>query len=131
MSKSGAQLYVLPTLKRGQFIPTEAVHQIPKELLLGCATAAPQVGGPRNDDWSRWEQTPGHIFENQQAGRACDWWGGRFVEDFDRAAEMHNNSHRLSIDWSRVEPEPGHWDSSALDRYREMLKALHERGITP
>src|SRR5258708_10142692 len=112
-------------------MPIKALHQFPQGFLWGCSTAAHQVEGHNVNDWSRWEQTPGHIFENQQSGRACDWWAGRYVEDFDRAAEMHNNAHRLSVEWSRIEPEPDRWDDSALDHYRQMLTALRERGITP
>ncbi len=41
------------------------------------------------------------------------------------------NALRLSVEWSRIEPQEGTWDESALARYREMLKALHERGMRP
>ena len=112
-------------------MPIKALHQFPRGFLWGCATAAHQVEGHNTNDWWRWEQTPGRIFENQRAGAACDWWGGRYLEDFDRAGEMRNNAMRISIEWSRIEPEPGKWDEWTLDRYREMLKALHDRGMTP
>src|SRR5262249_21112664 len=114
-----------------QNMPVKAIHQFPQGFLWGCATAAHQVEGQNVNDWWRWEQTPGHIFENQKAGRACDWWAGRFVEDFDRAADMRNNAQRISIEWSRVEPEPEKWDDYALGRYRDMLQALVERGMQP
>src|SRR5258708_9689183 len=112
-------------------MPIEAIHQFPKCCLGGCATAAHQVEGQNSNDWCRWEETPGHIFEDQQSGRACDWWAGRYLEDFDRAVDMHNNSLRLSIEWSRIEPEPEQWNDDALARYREMLQALRNRGLTP
>jgi beta-glucosidase len=38
---------------------------------------------------------------------------------------------RLSVEWSRIEPEEGRWDSKALERYRELLAALVQRGIRP
>ena len=44
---------------------------------------------------------------------------------------MGTNAHRLSLEWSRIEPEPGRFDRAALDRYREILLAMHERGIEP
>jgi beta-glucosidase len=62
---------------------------------------------------------------------ADDWWGGRWKEDFDRAAEAGQNAHRLSIEWSRVQPAPDRWDDDALDHYREMLRGLDERGLLP
>jgi beta-glucosidase len=112
-------------------MPIKALHQFPRGFLWGCATAAHQVEGQNVNDWWRWEQTPGHIFQNQKSGDACQWWKGRYLEDFDRAAEMNNNAQRLSIEWSRIEPEPGKWDTYALERYRDMLNALHERGMRP
>ena len=52
-------------------------------------------------------------------------------EDFDRAAEGGQNAHRLSVEWSRIQPTPDTWDEEALERYRNMLRGLRERGITP
>src|SRR5215468_8653521 len=112
-------------------MPIKALHQFPRGFLWGCTTAAYQVEGQNANDWWRWEQKPGKIFKNQKAGRTCDWWGGRYIEDFDRAADLNNNAQRISIEWSRVEPEPGKWDEWAIERYRDMVKALLARGMTP
>ncbi|HEY6548447.1 MAG TPA: family 1 glycosylhydrolase, partial [Vicinamibacteria bacterium] len=64
------------------------------------------------------------------SGMAADWWN-RAEEDFDRAAELGLNTLRLSVEWSRVEPEPGKWNAAALGRYREMLQGLRARGLRP
>ncbi|MFW5714640.1 MAG: glycoside hydrolase family 1 protein, partial [Brevefilum sp.] len=64
-------------------------------------------------------------------GLACDWWGGRWREDFDRAEVAGQNAHRLSVAWSRIQPAPDRWDEEALDRYREMLIGLQSRKMTP
>src|SRR5262249_29127811 len=45
--------------------------------------------------------------------------------------ELGLNAHRLSIEWARIEPRPGEFDHSAIDRYRQMLGALTDAGITP
>ena len=113
-------------------MPVQALHQLPPGFLWGTATAAHQVEGDNVNDWSRWEQQGGgHVFGDHQAGRACEWWAGRYEEDFDRALDMHNNALRFSIEWSRIEPQIDQWDHAALDRYREMLKALLARGLQP
>jgi beta-glucosidase len=52
-------------------------------------------------------------------------------DDFARAEQMGNNALRLSIEWSRIEPVEGQWDSAAVDRYRAMLTDLHRRHIKP
>ncbi len=112
-------------------MPIQALQQFPRGFLWGTATAAHQVEGENVNDWSRWEQTPGHIYANRPSGHACEWWADRYIEDFDRAAELHNNALRLSIEWSRIAPTPDRWDDAALSRYRDTLSALQARGLAP
>ncbi len=104
----------------------------PPNFLWGTATAAHQVEGQNfNNDWWEWEQTPGRIRNGDSARVACDWWSGRYIEDFDRAEALGMNAHRLSVEWSRLEPREGEWDDNALQTYRAMLTALHERRAQP
>lgn len=110
----------------------EATMHFPKGFLWGTATAAHQVEGDNTrNDWWAWEQQPGRILRGDKSGKACDWWGGRWKEDMDRAAQAGQNTHRLSVEWSRIEPEPGRWDEDALIYYREMLSGMRARGIEP
>lgn len=107
----------------------EATIHFPKGFLWGCATAAHQVeGNNTNNNWYYWEEQ-GRT--KHKSGLACDWWGGRWREDMDRAAETGQNAHRLSVEWSRIQPTPDRWDEDALERYRAMLRGMNERGITP
>jgi beta-glucosidase len=107
----------------------EATIHFPRGFLWGTATAAHQVeGNNMNNNWWKWEQE-GHT--SHKSNLACDWWGGRWKEDLDRAAETGQNAHRFSIEWSRIQPTPDQWDESALERYRAMLRGMLERGITP
>jgi beta-glucosidase len=109
----------------------EATFSFPRGFVWGTATAAHQVEGYNtNNNWFAWE-SEGHIINGQKSGAACDWWGGRWREDFDRAAETGQKAHRFSIEWSRVQPKPGRWDEDAIDNYREMVRGLVERGLTP
>jgi beta-glucosidase len=107
----------------------QAAYHFPRGFLWGTATAAHQVeGNNTNNQWWMWEQT-GHT--NGTSGLAADWWGGRWKEDMDRAAETGQNAHRFSVEWSRIQPTPDSWDEDALERYRNMLRGMRERGITP
>ncbi len=109
----------------------EATMTFPSDFLWGTATAAHQVEGYNtNNDWWQWEQQPGAILQGDRSGAACDWWANA-EQDFDQAVALGTNAHRLSLEWSRIEPEPSVFDDSALQRYRQMLQALHERGIEP
>jgi beta-glucosidase len=109
----------------------KATFHFPTDFLWGTATAAHQVEGNNdNSDWQLWEQQPNSILEGHRSGIACDWWENAEA-DLDRAAEMGTNAHRLSLEWSRIEPEPGAFDQEALNRYREILQAMRQRGIEP
>ncbi len=108
----------------------QRVLRFPKGFLWGTASSAYQCeGGNTNNQWYRWEQQ-GHILSGEQCGDASNWW--REAErDFELAEQMENNALRLSLEWSRIEPEEGHWESAALDRYRAMLLDLRKRNMTP
>lgn len=110
---------------------SDATFYFPKGFKWGTATAAHQVeGNNTNNQWWAWEQTPGRIRNGDKSGLACDWWN-HAEDDFDRMVDMGLNAHRLSIEWSRIEPQEGQFDSAAIDRYRAMLRALRQRGIEP
>src|SRR5512139_599164 len=107
----------------------QAAYHFPRGFLWGTATAAHQVeGNNTNNQWWMWEQT-GHT--KGTSGQAADWWGGRWKEDLDRAAEGGQNAHRFSVEWSRIQPTPDTWDEDALERYRNLLRGMRDRGITP
>ncbi len=111
----------------------DATFYFPKDFQWGTATSAHQVeGGNNRNDWHAWEQGGGgRIFQDQVAGAACNWWEGNAEKDIRRMKELRTNAHRLSIEWSRIEPRPGRWDIAAIDRYREILTAMHKAGVEP
>jgi beta-glucosidase len=102
----------------------------PADFAWGVATSAHQVEGQNlNNQWHAWECN-GRIKSRDRVGLACDWWKNA-EQDFDLAKSLGINALRLSVEWSRIEPSPGQWDNAALMRYREILKALRDRGIRP
>ena len=107
------------------------ILRFPPDFRWGPAPAAHQVEGEQTNDWSDWEQIPGKIRDGTDSSRTCQWWSGRYLEDFELAQSMSQNALRLSIEWSRIEPQEGEWDNTAIARYREMLGALRARGIEP
>ena len=105
--------------------------QFPEKFLWGTATAAHQVeGGNRGNDWWAWEQGPGHIKNADTSDRACEQYG-RYASDFDLLRSLNQNAHRLSVEWSRIEPAPGEFSRTALGHYRDVLQALRDRGMEP
>ena len=102
--------------------------RFPAGFLWGAATSSHQVEGDcRQNDWWAWEQA-GKVA--QHSGVACEHYQ-RFRDDFDLAKQLNHNAHRLSLEWSRIEPEEGRFSPEGLAHYREVLEALRERGIEP
>ncbi|MSP12045.1 MAG: glycoside hydrolase family 1 protein, partial [Chloroflexi bacterium] len=77
-----------------------------------------------------WEQLPGKIRDGSASLGASNWWQAG-EKDLRWAAELGQNTHRLSVEWSRIEPRPGEWDDAALNRYRELLGNMRSMGMTP
>jgi beta-glucosidase len=100
----------------------------PPGFLWGAATAAHQIeGGNTNTDWWRAEER-GTV--PWRSGDACASWQ-RWPDDVRLLRALGLNAYRLSVEWARVEPEPGRFDRSALDHYRRQLEALRAAGIEP
>lgn len=113
--------------------------RFPKNFLWGAATSSHQVEGGNHNDWSEWEKSPERLADLKKrglnpeefiSGQACDHYH-RFREDFDIAKQLGHNAHRFSIEWSRIEPEEGKFDEKEIEHYREVIRALRERGMEP
>jgi beta-glucosidase len=105
--------------------------RFPDGFLWGTSSAAHQVEGDnRSSDWWEWEQQPGRIANGDTSAVACDQYH-RYREDFALLRELKQNAHRLSVEWSRIEPSEGVFDSRQLRHYRDVLGELREQGITP
>lgn len=113
----------------GKIIPKHdhAALNFPDGFLWGAATSAHQVEGNNiHSDWWEWEQK--HWTPSHQSGQACDQYN-RYEKDFDLAGDLNHNAHRLSIEWSRIEPKKGQFASSAIEHYKKVLKTLKMRHI--
>jgi beta-glucosidase len=103
----------------------------PKGFLWGTSSAAHQVEGDnRNSDWWEWEQERGHIENGDTSLVACDHYH-RYREDFALLRELNQSAHRLSIEWSRIEPTQGVFDAHQIRHYRDVLGELREQSILP
>lgn len=104
--------------------------RFPDGFLWGTASSSYQCeGGNTNNQWYRWEQE-GHILSGDSCGRAANWWENA-EQDFELAEQMENSALRLSLEWSRIEPREGVWESAAIERYRLMLQDLRRRHMVP
>jgi beta-glucosidase len=105
-----------------------STQPFPSGFLMGAATAAHQVeGGNRLNDW--WPMEEGGLLPHR-SGDACRHFE-LYERDFDLARSFGHTAHRLSLEWSRIEPEPGRFDEAALAHYDRVLDALRRRGLEP
>lgn len=101
--------------------------QFPKNFLWGAATSSYQVeGGNVHCDWWAWEKKTGKV----QSANACEHFI-RFEQDFDLARDLNHNAHRMSVEWSRIEPVEGQFDQAVIEHYIKVVSALRVRGIEP
>ena len=99
-------------------------------FLWGAATSSHQVEGHnRHNDWWAWEEA-GSIEGGVRSGAATDHLN-RFREDLRLARDMGLNSYRFSVEWSRLEPEEGRWNSEAIDWYAELVAECERLGLMP
>lgn len=101
----------------------------PDGFLWGSATSAHQVeGGNTNNDWWDFEHQPWSAAQ-ASSGDGIDHFH-RYADDFALLRSLGHNAHRLSIEWSRIEPAPGEFSRTAIAHYRRVLTALARTGMT-
>jgi beta-glucosidase len=109
-------------------LPASPDADFPEGFLFGASTSAHQVeGGNVNNDWWAWEHAAGSPAA-EPSGDAIDQYH-RYAEDHALLAELGHDAHRLSLEWSRIEPEPGEFSRAALEHYRRVLGSLAEHGL--
>lgn len=129
------------------------MKKFPEGFYFGAATSSHQVEGGCINDWSVWEkQNAGRLAAESVKYRGLPSWDSvkekatdpgnyisgiaadhynRYEEDFELAEKIGLNAYRFSIEWSRIEPEPGRWNEDAINHYISMIKALRKRKIEP
>ncbi|MBI4115210.1 MAG: glycoside hydrolase family 1 protein [Candidatus Omnitrophica bacterium] len=96
--------------------------------IWGAVTSAHQVeGNNRWNDWWAWEEL-GKVKECSL--NACDQYR-LFAEDFQLAKSLGHTAHRFSIEWSRLEPEEGHWNEEGFRHYEKVFDCLESQGLEP
>jgi len=102
--------------------------KLPDDFWWGTSLSAHQAEGGNNNSWTRWESLQGRIKNGEKSGDAANHWN-LYEKDFDNLVWLNANTHRMSLEWSRLEPEKGTWNEEAQAHYRNMLLALKARNI--
>lgn len=109
----------------------------PSTFLWGASTSAFQVEGSVDVDgrgqtiWDTFIQTPGVVYEDQNADIACNSYV-QYLDDIEALKLMGSNSYRFSIAWSRILPNGnGSINLKGIQHYNNVINACLENGITP
>lgn len=127
---------------------------LPPAFLFGASTAAHQVEGNQNNDWTAWEKEHSHELaqnaektlgktpiwntiknqatnpENYISGVAADAYR-RYDADFTQAQTLGMNAQRISLEWSRIEPQRGVWNEQEIQHYADVIAAIKAKGMEP
>lgn len=102
----------------------------PRGFLWGAATAGHQVEGNNtaSDLWLL-ENVKPTLFDEPSgdAVNSFELWR----DDLDLVRRLGLNTYRFSLEWARIEPEPGLWSTAMLDHYKAVVDGCRERGLTP
>lgn len=102
----------------------------PPGFLWGAATAGHQVEGNNtaSDQWVVENVTPPIArVPSGDAVNSLELW----ETDLDLVKGMGLNAYRFSLEWPRIEPEPGLFSTAMLDHYKAMVDGCRARGLTP
>lgn len=105
-------------------------YTLPQGMLLGVAMSAAQTeGGVVDSSWNYWYRK-GRIRDGSDITVADDHWN-RWKSDADLLLALGVQTVRVSVDWTRMQPEPGTVDKAAVAHYRKELEYLTSHGIRP
>lgn len=104
--------------------------KLPENFLIGAATAAHQVEGNNihSDLWAMEHMK--HTSFIEPSLDAVDHYN-RYEKDIKLMADAGLNAYRFSIEWARIEPEEGHFDSEAVNHYKAVIACCKKYGIEP
>ena len=104
--------------------------KFPVKFLFGTAVASYQVeGGIYNNDWTIWENKSNSVCV-EPCNEACKHYE-MLDQDIELLRELGIKAFRFSIEWSRIEPTEGDYDTDAINHYVEKANKLISNKITP
>lgn len=135
-------------------MPKRPELKFPKNFLWGAATSAHQIEGGLHNQWTVWElenakslaaQAPYQYDDlenwpqikrlattpaNYVSRKAANHYE-LYEQDIELVSKMNMNAFRLSIEWSRIQPEMDAWNASEVEHYKAVIAACKARGIEP
>jgi beta-glucosidase len=137
MTQPGGMLHRRAVLGAALVLPPVAAmaggapgHPFPAGFLWGAATAGHQVEGNNvnSDVWAlEYARPTAYTEPSGDAANSFELWS----TDLALVRSMGLNSYRFSLEWARIEPEPGRFSIAMLNHYQAMIDGCRARGLTP
>lgn len=109
-------------------MPRASGHRLPADFIWGVSASGYQSeGGDVDSNWDRYNRDNA---DQDPYGRSIDF-RHRYREDVALAKSLGVNTFRIGINWARVEPHDGEFDTAELAYYDDLVAALKEAGIAP
>lgn len=128
--------------------------KFPKRFMWGASISAHQTEGNLDNQWTHWELENAKVRASQaqyhygdlpswdeiktESVRPDNYVSGKgidhrsnYIDDLKLLRKLNLNSFRFSVEWSRIEPNEGAWDASALQYYKDYLAELKRQDIEP
>ncbi|MCC2253272.1 family 1 glycosylhydrolase [Ruminococcus sp. CLA-AA-H200] len=101
--------------------------KFPENFIFGASTAGQQIDGNSHSQFDDPDIFPPSDYY-QPAGIACNSYR-MYRDDIELIKKLGLDAYRMSVEWSRIEPEQGLFDREATDHYVRQLNELKEAGV--
>ena len=109
---------------------SEAGKPFPDNFFWGAASAGHQVEGNNvNSDIWLLEHVKPTLFK-EPSGDACNSFM-LWEKDLDLCKALGFSAYRFSIEWARIQPEPGLYSQAMIDHYKRIIEGCHKRNLIP
>ena len=110
--------------------PAKTGGTLPPDFLWGAATAGHQIEG-NNTNACVWvlENVKPTLYKEPSGDADNSFW--LWEQDLDIVKDLGLNTYRFSLEWSRIQPEPGLYSTAMLDHYKAIIDGCRSRGLVP
>jgi len=104
-------------------------------FLVGVAISVYQNSGGPGTNWEAFEDQKTWLGSSVirgggRCGKSSDFWNN-YEADIARVAALNSNSFRLSLEWSRIEPNQGQTCPEGVERYHAIFDCLKRHKLKP
>ncbi len=102
----------------------------PAGFIWGAATAGHQIEG-NNVNADSWllEHTKPTVYADPSGDAANSF--ALWRRDLELVQNLGLGAYRFSLEWARIEPEPGEFSIAMLDHYKAMIEGARAMGLKP